>query len=52
VGPRARDAHRHAAQRDVVFALLARRPDAVVVEFGLPVWRPAAAYLRHVAPPS
>jgi beta-N-acetylhexosaminidase len=30
----------------VISALLARRPDTIVVEMGLPVWRPAArAYL-------
>jgi beta-N-acetylhexosaminidase len=36
-----RDAHRHPAARAVTTALLAARPDAVVVEMGLPVWRPA-----------
>ncbi|HEY2549487.1 MAG TPA: glycoside hydrolase family 3 N-terminal domain-containing protein [Streptosporangiaceae bacterium] len=35
-----RDAHRYRAVRDLVSALLAARPDAVVVEMGLPVWRP------------
>jgi len=35
-----RDAHRHLAARDLVTRLLAARPDAVVVEMGLPVWRP------------
>jgi beta-N-acetylhexosaminidase len=35
-----RDAHRYPAARDVVTRLLAARPDAVVVEMGLPVWRP------------
>jgi beta-N-acetylhexosaminidase len=35
-----RDAHRHQAARDVVTRLLAARPDTVVVEMGLPVWRP------------
>jgi len=34
-----RDAHRHAWMRDAVEA----RPDAVVVELGLPLWRPARA---------
>ncbi|WP_200841694.1 glycoside hydrolase family 3 protein [Actinomadura sp. K4S16] len=38
-----RDAHRHAAQRALTTALLAARPDTVVVEMGLPVWRPAPA---------
>jgi beta-N-acetylhexosaminidase len=42
-----RDAHRHQAARDVVTRLLAGRPDTVVVEMGLPVWRPPAG--RHVA---
>jgi beta-N-acetylhexosaminidase len=41
-----RDAHRHAAQRALATALLTARPDTVVVEMGLPVWRPgSAAYL-------
>jgi beta-N-acetylhexosaminidase len=39
-----RDLHRVAAdQRDAVGALLARRPDAVVVEMGVPVCRPQGA---------
>ncbi|MEU8117311.1 glycoside hydrolase family 3 N-terminal domain-containing protein [Spirillospora sp. NPDC049024] len=38
-----RDAHRHAAQRALTTALLAARPDTVVVEMGLPVWRPVPA---------
>jgi beta-N-acetylhexosaminidase len=38
-----RDAHREPWQQDVVSALLARRGDAVVVETGLPLWRPVAA---------
>ncbi|MEU6408549.1 glycoside hydrolase family 3 N-terminal domain-containing protein [Microbispora sp. NPDC046933] len=41
-----KDAHRHARSRDLVSALLAARPDAVVVEMGLPIWRPdAGAYI-------
>jgi len=35
-----RDAHRYPAARDLVARLLAARPDAMVVEMGLPVWRP------------
>ena len=35
-----RDAHRYPAARAVVTRLLTARPDAVVVEMGLPVWRP------------
>ncbi len=35
-----RDAHRHQATRDTVTRLLTARPDTVVVEMGLPVWRP------------
>ena len=35
-----RDAHRHPAARAAIIALLAARPDAIVVEMGLPVWRP------------
>ena len=37
-----RDAHRYPAAARVVGALLTARPDAVVVEMGLPVWRPPA----------
>ena len=41
-----RDAHRYPAAREVVTMLLAARPDATVIEMGLPVWRPPArAYL-------
>ncbi len=42
-----RDAHRHPWTVEVVERLVAARPDAVVVEMGLPVWRPrhAGAYL-------
>ena len=35
-----RDAHRYATAQDVVSRLVAARPDTVVVEMGLPVWRP------------
>jgi beta-N-acetylhexosaminidase len=38
-----RDAHRYPAARAAVGRLLSARPDAVVVEMGLPVWRPPAA---------
>jgi beta-N-acetylhexosaminidase len=41
-----RDAHRYPAATGLVSLLLAARPDAVVVEMGLPVWRPpATSYL-------
>ena len=45
-----RDAHRYPRHRALVSALLAARPDTVLVEMGLPVWRPegtvrAAAYV-------
>jgi len=41
-----RDAHRDPGARAVITGLLAQRPDAIVVEMGLPVWRPPArAYL-------
>lgn len=41
-----KDAHRHTDSRELVSALLAGRPDAVVVEMGLPIWRPGAgAYI-------
>lgn len=39
----ARDAYRHAWQRDALVALLAAAEKAVVVEVGLPHWRPEAA---------
>jgi beta-N-acetylhexosaminidase len=38
-----RDAHRHAAAAGAAGLILAARPDAVLVEMGLPVWRPASA---------
>jgi beta-N-acetylhexosaminidase len=38
-----RDAHRYPAAIELASLLLAARPDATVVEMGLPVWRPAAA---------
>jgi beta-N-acetylhexosaminidase len=37
-----RDAHRYAWERETVEAVLAAAPDAVVVEAGLPLWRPPA----------
>ena len=37
----ARDAHRHAWERAAIEALLARHADAVLVEVGLPEWRPS-----------
>ncbi len=36
-----RDAHRYPVAKQAVELMLASRPDAVVVEMGLPVWRPA-----------
>jgi beta-N-acetylhexosaminidase len=42
-----RDAHRHAEQRAFAGALLSARPDAVVVEMGLPIWQPGSA--THLA---
>lgn len=35
-----RDAHRYADARALMDRLLAARPDTVVVEMGLPIWRP------------
>ena len=35
-----RDAHRHEWERRVVESLLSRDPRAIVVELGLPYWRP------------
>ena len=37
------DAHRHEWQREAATKLVAAAPDAVVVEVGLPVWRPDGA---------
>ena len=36
----ARDAHRHEWEREAIEALVARAPDAIVIEIGLPHWRP------------
>jgi beta-N-acetylhexosaminidase len=38
-----RDAHRHEWERDAAEQLLAAAPDAVVVETGMPLWRPSRA---------
>jgi beta-N-acetylhexosaminidase len=35
-----RDAHRDEQTRSLVSALLATRPDLILVEMGLPFWRP------------
>jgi beta-N-acetylhexosaminidase len=42
-----RDAHRHEWERDAAEQVLAAAPDAVVVETGIPLWRPprAAGYV-------
>jgi beta-N-acetylhexosaminidase len=37
-----RDAHRDPGAQAVITGLLAQRPDTIVVEMGLPVWRPPA----------
>jgi beta-N-acetylhexosaminidase len=37
------NAHRHAWERELVESLLAAADDAVVVEIGMPYWRPAGA---------
>ena len=42
-----RDAHRHPAARAVISGLVAARPDTVVVDMGLPLWRPPGGV--HVA---
>ena len=36
-----RDAHRHEWERQAVEALVARQPGAIIVEIGLPHWRPS-----------
>ncbi|MEV5324977.1 glycoside hydrolase family 3 protein [Nonomuraea sp. NPDC052634] len=41
-----KDAHRHEDSRELVCALVTARPDSIVIEMGLPVWRPdSAAYI-------
>lgn len=42
-----RDAHRHPVAAEAVSRLVAVRPDTVVLEMGLPIWRPAAG--RYLA---
>ncbi len=42
-----RDAHRHPMATEAVSRLVAARPDTVVLEMGLPIWRPAAG--RYLA---
>jgi len=42
-----RDAHRHPVATEAVSHLVAARPDTVVLEMGLPTWRPAAG--RYLA---
>ena len=39
----ARDAHRHDWERDAIESLTARTDDAIVLEIGLPHWRPSGA---------
>jgi beta-N-acetylhexosaminidase len=41
-----RDAHRDENTRALAGSLLAQRPDAVVVEIGLPLWQPPAGTFR------
>ncbi|MFD1546443.1 glycoside hydrolase family 3 protein [Nonomuraea guangzhouensis] len=41
-----KDAHRNEPSRELVSALVAARPDATVIEMGLPIWRPdSVAYI-------
>jgi beta-N-acetylhexosaminidase len=42
-----RDAHRYPVAAEAVSQLVTARPDAVVLEMGLPAWRPAAG--RYIA---
>lgn len=44
----ARNLHVHASEAETVEALLAERPDAVIVEMGWPGWRPPRA-LAYIA---
>ncbi len=44
-----RDAHRYPVAQAVVTCVLEARPDAIVLEMGLPVWRPPSGVLhRHL----
>lgn len=38
-----KDGHRYADSRALVSRLVTERPDTIVIELGLPVWRPASA---------
>ncbi|MEJ3653546.1 glycoside hydrolase family 3 N-terminal domain-containing protein [Actinomycetes bacterium KLBMP 9759] len=42
-----KDAHRYADSRELVSALVAARPDATVIEMGIPAWRPDG--VAHIA---
>ena len=45
-----RDAHRSPATRSLVTAILAERPDTILVEMGLPYWQPpAGSYQAYLA---
>jgi beta-N-acetylhexosaminidase len=45
-----RDAHRSPATRSLIAAVLAERPDTVLVEMGLPYWRPpVGSYQSYLA---
>jgi beta-N-acetylhexosaminidase len=45
-----RDAHRSPATRSLVTAVLAERPDTILVEMGLPYWQPpTGAYQAYLA---
>jgi beta-N-acetylhexosaminidase len=45
-----RDSHRSPATRSLVTAVLAERPDTILVEMGLPYWQPpAGAYQAYLA---
>jgi beta-N-acetylhexosaminidase len=45
-----RDAHRSPATRSLVTAVLAERPDTILVEMGLPYWQPpAGSYQAYLA---
>jgi beta-N-acetylhexosaminidase len=41
-----RDAHRSESTQDLVMSVLADRPDAVLIEMGLPVWQPPPGSCR------
>ena len=44
-----RDAHRNPAARDLVERLMRLRPETILIEMGLPIWRPTAGRSAYLA---